>query len=338
VMLLAAVHRWGAADDDVRALLPAARAAVRWCVEHGDLDGDGFVEYRADLKGLANQGWKDSGDAMVHADGSLAPGPVAPVEVQAYLYGAYVGLAQLEQRLGQPAAADGLLERAERLRASFARHFWLPTEGLVAMALDGDKRPLVVASSNIGHCLWTGLLDGDAAEAACARLAAPDLATAWGVRTLGRGERAYNPLGYHLGTVWPHDSAIAAAGLMRAGHPQAASRVTAGLLEACEAFGWRLPELFAGLDAGEVPFPVPYPVACSPQAWSAAAPLLLLRTALRLDPDVPAGSVTVAPVLPDDVELTVTGIRLGDADLDLRVRGSDVQVLGAPSGLDVKVG
>ena len=336
VMLVAEAHRWGAPDDEVSLLLPAGRAALDWCSAHGDPDGDGFVEYIADPKGLRNQGWKDSGDSMVHADGSLAPTPLALAEVQAYHYGALLGMAQLEERLGDPAAAPRLRQRAAALRAAFERDFWLADQGLVAMGLDADKRPLAVAASNMAHCLWTGLLRDEVALAVAHRLGEPDLVTRWGLRTLGIDERAHNPLGYHLGSVWPHDTAIAVAGLMHHGAADVAVELVEGLLDACEAFGGRLPELFAGLDEKVTPFPVAYPVACSPQAWSAAAPLSLLRSVLRLEPDVPAGRVTIAPVLPDDTVITVTGIRLGTAGaLDLRVCGRQVEVLSAPPGLHV---
>jgi glycogen debranching enzyme len=334
VLLLDEVLRWGADRERVTALLPAARAALEWCVEHGDLDGDGYVEYQSDPRGLGNQGWKDSGDSMVHADGSQAPAPIALAEVQAYLFGAYRALASLEERVGDPARAPALRASAEKLRAAFAADFWLPESGVVAMALDAGKRPLAVASSNMGHCLWTGLLDDDIAGLVADRLAAPDLMAAWGLRTLGSGEATYGPLSYHRGSIWPHDTAIAAAGLMRYGHVTPALRLAEGLLAAAERFGWRLPELFGGLDAAEVPYPVPYPVACSPQAWSAAAPLLLLRTVLRLEPDVPAGRVALAPVLPGDVELAVSIPLAGDT-LSLRVRGTTFEVLACPDGIDI---
>ncbi|HSI91862.1 MAG TPA: glycogen debranching N-terminal domain-containing protein [Jiangellaceae bacterium] len=338
VMLLGELHRWGAADDDVRALLPAARAALRWCAEYGDVDGDGFVEYVSDEHGLANQGWKDSGDSMVHGDGSLARGPIALAEVQGYVFAAYQALAQLEERLGDAAAAAGLRTRAADLQQAFVDAFWLPDQGVVAMALDGDNAPLAVSASNVGHCLWTGILDGPVAEAAAHRLTRPDIATTWGLRTLAASEVAYNPLGYHLGSIWPHDTAIGVAGLVRHGHVDAAQRLVDGLLAAAGAFDWRLPELLGGMAGDEIAQPVPYPVACSPQAWSAAAPLLLLRSMLRLEPDVPAGVVTVAPILPDHEELLVTGVPLGSGMLGLRVRGRDVEVLEAPAGLEVHAG
>lgn len=335
VMLLGEIHRWGVPPEEVRALLPAARAAVAWCTEYGDVDGDGFVEYLGDERGLANQGWKDSGDSMVHADGTLARGPIALAEVQGYVHAAYRALADLEERVGDPAAAPELRVRADALREAFVSAFWLPERSVVAMALDGDKRPLAVSTSNVGHCLWTGILSGNLADAAAARLTRPDLAATWGLRTLASTEAAYNPLGYHLGSIWPHDTAIGIAGLVRCGHVDAARRLVGGLLAAAEAFDWRLPELLAGMDGEEISQPVPYPVACSPQAWSAAAPLLLLRSMLGLDPDVPAGVVRVAPVFPAGEELVVRGIPVGDEMLSLRVRGGEAEVLEAPAGLDV---
>jgi len=337
VMLLAEVARFGGDPRRVAALLPAARAAVAWCVDFGDLDGDGYVEYAADPKGLTNQGWKDSRDAMVHADGSLAPAPIAPAEVQGYLHGAYLALAQLEERLGDAARAPALRQRAAALRTAFARDFWLPEHDLIAMALDADKRPLAVANSNMAHCLWTGLVEGGTAGAVAARLGAGDLTASWGLRTLGSREVAYNPLGYHLGSIWPHDTAIAAAGLARVGDRAGALRLSEGLLAAAAHFDGRLPELFGGIDAADLPFPVPYPVACSPQAWSAAAPLLLLRTALGLDPDVGAGVVRLDPFLPEGVELHVAGIPLGGGALELRARGRHAEVLAAPPGLRVEL-
>jgi glycogen debranching enzyme len=336
VMLLAEAYRWGADAGVVRGLLPAARRALAWCFEHGDPDHDGFVEYAPDPGSLVNQGWKDSGDALVHADARLAPPPIALAEVQGYTYAACLALAELESRLGVASDAAALRDRAAALRARFEAAFWLPDRGLVALALDGEKRPLAVATSNIGHVLWSGILAPGTGAAAAERLARGDLATTWGLRTLARGERAYDPLGYHVGSVWPHDTAIGVAGLVRYGLLTEAARLAGGVLRVAEAFGWRLPELLAGLDASDAPHPVPYPHACSPQAWSAAAPLLLLRSMLRLDPDVPAGVVHVAPVLPWREELEVRGIPLGTAGtLGLRVRGRSVEVLEAPRGIDV---
>jgi hypothetical protein len=337
VMLLGELHRWGAHDDDIRALMPAARTAIDWCRTHGDVDGDGFVEYIGDTEGLANQGWKDSGDSMVHADGTLAGGPIALAEVQGYVYAAYHAMAQLEERLGDPIAAPMLRAHAADLKQAFADSFWLADHGLVAMALDGQKRPLMVSASNVGHCLWTGILDGDVAEAAARRLGQPDMAATWGLRTLAATEVAYNPLGNHVGSIWPLDTALGVAGLVRAGHFKTARHLVDGLLAAAESFEWRLPELLGGMSSDEIAQPVPYPVACSPQAWSAATPLLLLRAMLRLEPDVPAGVVRVAPVLSGQEELIVRGIPVGNGMLSLRVRGEAVDVLESPSNVTVRI-
>ncbi|MGI8575105.1 MAG: glycogen debranching N-terminal domain-containing protein [Egibacteraceae bacterium] len=336
VMLLAEAHRWGADRERVRALLPAARAALEWCRKGGDPDGDGYVEYAADEHALVNQGWKDSGNAMVHADGSQAKGPIALAEVQAYVWAAYQALARLEADLGEPARVAGLQNQADALRTAFLDDFWCEDAALLAMGLDGEKQPMRVASSNMGHCLWAGILPDEIAARVAERLGEPDLLTRWGLRTLGSGEVAYNPLGYHLGSIWPHDSAIGAAGLMRAGRPDIALRLTDGLLAAAEHFAWRLPELFGGLAEGSA-YPVPYPVSCSPQAWSAATPLMLLRTVLRLEPDVPDGRVRLAPMLSDDARVRVTGIPLGVGTLDLDVGGGDVQVLQVPEGVEVQI-
>jgi len=343
VVLLADLHRWGAPDREVRDLLPAARAALDWCATPGDIDGDGFLEYVPDERGLADQGWKDGsgvvgGGPMVHADGSRATGPIAVAEAQGYHHAALLGLAALEERVGDPGAAPALRARAGALADAFAAAFWLPDRGLLAMALDGDKRPLAVASSNPGHCLWTGILPADIAAQVARRLAQPDLRTAWGLRTLGSAEVAYDPLSYHRGSIWPHDTAIAAAGMARAGEPGPALRLAEGLLRVSAETGWRLPELYGGLDDADVPFPVPLPVACSPQAWSAAAPLSLLRTVLGLEPDVPAGEVAVAPILPAGARLAVTGIALGDATLNLVVEGDRIVDADVPPGLSLRPG
>lgn len=332
VMLLAEAHRWGGDPNTIRRLLPAARAAIEWCTEYGDLDGDGFLEYRADATGLVNQGWKDSDDAIVHADGRLAEGPIALAEVQAYFYSALQGLADLEDHLG---TGDGaaLRKQARALRHRFREAFWLPDEQILALGLDGAGRPLAVASSNMGHCLWSGICDDapHVVDGVADRLVAPELLTAWGIRTLGATEIAYNPLAYHLGSVWPHDTAIGAAGLARVGRGAAVRRICWGLLDAARAFDWRLPELLGGFDEAELALPVPYPAACSPQAWSSGAPLLLLRAILGLEPDVPNGVIHLDPLLEDGEELVVRGIDIGGQRLSVHARGSNFDV---PEGID----
>jgi glycogen debranching enzyme len=338
VLVLAEAARWGADPARVAALLPAARRAVTWCVEHGDVDGDGFVEAVPDEHGIENQGWKDSGDSMVHADGSHASPPIALIEVQAYLHGALLGLAELEERAGEAAAAGPLRERAKELTARVQEAFWSERLGGLAMGLDAEKRPLEVASSNMGHALWGELLSPDVRGRVAARVTAPDLFTSWGIRTLGSDEVAYAPLTYHRGTIWPHDTAIVAYGLARAGADEALRRLADEVLALAEQTEYRLPELLGGTSREDLPAPVPYPVACNPQAWSAAAPLLLLRAVLGLEPDVPAGELRLAPALPAGHTIEVTGLRLGSHELRVRVGPDGVEVDGADAaGLRVVV-
>jgi glycogen debranching enzyme len=329
VVLLGEVERWGAPAECVRALLPTARAAIAWCEANGGRHPQGFLTYEADEHALRNQGWKDSADAMVHADGSPAGGPIALAEAQAYHWRALREMAALEARLGDPGAAAGLRARADRLQVRLAHHFWSAERRLLAMAIDGAGRPLAVASTNAGHCLWAGVLDQRTGDAVAAMLGAPAMDAGWGLRTLGATERAYDPMSYHRGSVWPHDSALVIDGLARYGHSGVAARLVDGLLAAAEHHGWRLPELYAGYGSDEVPAPVPYPVACSPQAWSAAVPLHLLRTLLRLEPDVPAGTVSIGPALAD-VTLQVEGIRVGEHRLDLTVDGGRIAAHADP--------
>ncbi len=338
VMLLAEAYRWGAPVDRIRGLLPAARAAVRWCREDAvtvaGVNRGPFVWYTPDPKGLGNQGWKDSGDCMVHADGSLAVGSLAVAEAQAYVYEALIGLARLERDLGEGAVvADALVAEARLLSTAFVEHFWVEDDGLIALALDEAGAPLCVAASNMGQCLWSGIVPAVLASRVAERTIAPDLRTPWGIRTLGANEKAYNPLGYHLGTVWAHDTAIIAAGLARHGHASGFRALKDGLLTAAEQFDWRLPELYGGMDTTADGSPLPYPAACSPQAWSAGAPLLLLRSALGLEPDVPAGTVRVSPMLGRGETLCVRGIRLGGESGEISFGADGVVTLAGYAGL-----
>ena len=273
VMLLGELHLWGAEPADVAELLPAADRALDWIEQYGDRDGDGYVEYeRATDRGLRNQGWKDSFDGVTFADGRIADTPIALAEVQGYAYAAYVARAEIAERAGDTGTAERWLDRAAALRVSFNRDFWLPEHGWFALGLDRDKRPIDSLASNIGHCLWTGIVDEDKAEPVAEHLLSPEMFTGWGVRTLASSMSAYNPMSYHNGSVWPHDNALIAAGLMRYGYVEHAQRIATGLLDAAARFGGRLPELFCGFDRTEFDAPVPYPTSCSPQAWAAASP------------------------------------------------------------------
>jgi glycogen debranching enzyme len=335
VMLLGELRRWGHAHDEVEALLPAADRGLEWIDRYGDRDGDGFVEYlRASPAGLRNQGWKDHFDSMNFVDGTLADPPIALAEVQGYVYAAYRARAHFAEEAGDDAAFKQWNDRAEVLRRAFNERFWLPERGWFAVGLDRDKRPIDALTSNIGHCLWTGIVDEDKAEAVAEALMSDDMFSGFGVRTLAASMGAYNPVSYHNGSVWPHDNAIIAAGLMRYGFVEAAQRVARGILDAADAFGGRLPELFCGFDRRDYSAPVPYPAACSPQAWSAAAPVQILRTLLRLDPDLPRDRVWLAPSLPAGVGvLSIDGLAVGDAKLRVEVSGTEVSVTGLPAGV-----
>ncbi len=339
VMLLAEAYRWGAPVERVKALLPAARRALGWCrgeaTRPGGIERGPFVWYTPDVRGLGNQGWKDSGDCMVHADGSQAEGPIAVAEAQSYVYEALRGLARLERDLGDPSVAHRHEHDAATLARAFEEAFWDESSSLIALALDGHAAPLRVATSNMGQCLWSGLLSPSIAERVAHRMVEPDLLMPWGLRTLSDREVAYNPLGYHLGTVWAHDSAIVAAGMARHRVVGPFRTLTSGLLDAAEAFEWRLPELFGGLDTASDGAPLPYPASCSPQAWAAGTPLLLLRSMLGLEPDVPARSLTVRSMLAKDEHLRVQGMILGGQPVTLTAVGAEVKLTGDGLGLKV---
>ncbi|MEA2493124.1 MAG: hypothetical protein QOJ29_1035 [Thermoleophilaceae bacterium] len=287
LILLDEYQRWTGDDDLVRQLEPNARAALTWIEESGDADGDGYVEYarRNSTTGLINQCWKDSWNSMQFADGSLAQGPIATCEIQGYVYDAQLRSSRLARDVwGDPALALRLEQRAGALRAAFRRDFWMPERGTHALALDGDKRQVDSLTSNIGHLLWSGLLDADQAAVTAERLMGEELYSGWGVRTLGTGEAGYNPLGYHTGTVWPHENALIAAGLARYGQREAAVTLATAILDAAPFFEHRLPEVFAGYPAALTTVPVAFPTASRPQAWAAGAPLMLLTMLLDLQP------------------------------------------------------
>lgn len=302
--------------------------ALEWMDKYGDLNGDGFIEYAsASEKGLINQGWKDSGDAIINADGSLARPPIALVEAQGYAYRAKREIAALFRRAGDDERAARLEREADELRRKFNRDFWMEEEGIYALALQADEQPVAVVSSNPGHALWSGIADEDKARRTMERLMADDVFNGWGVRTLSEKERRYNPIGYHLGTVWPHDNSIIAAGFRRYGFDEAAMRIFMGVIRAAMHFEhYRLPELFAGFAEPEFGVPVNYPVACHPQAWAAGSVPYLIQTSLGLIPEAFERRLRIArPQLPDFVYwLEARRIRVGEASADLRFeRASD---------------
>jgi glycogen debranching enzyme len=314
-------HAWTGDLETLHALRPALDAALEWIDRHGDRDGDGFVEYeRRSTGGLRNQGWKDSEDAVVHADGSLAEGPIALVEAQGYVYAAKRTIADVYDALGHAEVAARLRGEATRLREAFNDAFWNPEEGTFALALDGRKRQVASVTSNPGHCLYCGIVDGERAGSVIDRLLAPDMFSGWGVRTLSCDCPAYNPMSYHNGSVWPHDNAIIAAGLKRYGHEQGMLQIAGCLFDvAASASESRLPELYCGFDRSERAAVVAYPVACIPQAWAAAAPFLILQAMLGISACAPARALTIErPTLPDWLgSIRIGQLRVGEANVTL---------------------
>ncbi|GAA2742489.1 glycogen debranching N-terminal domain-containing protein [Terrabacter aerolatus] len=340
VMLAGELHRWGASKAESASLAPHVRRALAWIERYGDADGDGFVEYeRATDRGLVNQGWKDSFDGITYDSGAIAAPPLALAEVQGYVYAALLAGAELARAGHDDDRAHDLEERAATLKRRFNESFWLPGRGYYAMALDAHKRPVDALGSNMGHCLWTGIVDDEHAASVAASLMSREMFTGFGIRTLSSAAGAYNPMSYHNGSVWPHDNAIIAAGLRRYGFVAEANRVVLGLLDAAAGFGDRLPELFCGFDRHEFARPVPYPTSCSPQAWAAAAPLLLVRSLLGLEVDLPRGVVRLDPRLPDRLlPISIGQLHVGGDLLRVSVDLSGWQVSGLTDGLRVDRG
>ncbi|HZI78236.1 MAG TPA: amylo-alpha-1,6-glucosidase [Vicinamibacterales bacterium] len=322
-------HRTGD-DTTIRRLWPHIEAALAWIDRYGDADGDCFVEYaRATDRGLQNQGWKDSHDAVFHADGTLAEGPVALCEVQGYVYAAKMHAAELAAVLGNEDRGRALRAEAERLRHAFEQRFWCDDLGVYALALDGAKRPCRVVSSNAAQCLMSGIASPERARRVADSVMRDGMFSGWGVRTVREGEARYNPMAYHNGSIWPHDTALVALGLARYGLKHDVVRLAEGLFAAAQQFELRrLPELFCGFGRHAGESPTRYPTACSPQAWAAASSLLVVQALLGLDIDGLNRRVTLRqPRLPSPLEwMRFTRLSVRDAELDLLCerRGDDV--------------
>jgi len=316
----------------LKSLWPAIEAALSWIDGPADPDGDGFVEYaRQTEQGLSNQGWKDSIDAVFHADGRLAEGPIALAEVQAYVFAAKQLAARCARRLGNLDRAQALEQAARELAARFERAFWCPEIDMYALALDGAKKQCRVRTSNAGQVLFSGIARPDHAEAVAAALMGPEFFSGWGIRTLSQRERRYNPMSYHNGSIWPHDNALIALGLARYGAKQAVERIFRGMFEAATYMDFRrLPELFCGFRRARARGPTLYPVACSPQAWSAAAPFCLLQAALGLEIDPATRQIRLRnPHLPACLdEVVLRNLRVEDASADVAIhrRGDAVSL------------
>ncbi len=318
--------------------------ALIWIDRYSDSDGDGFADYRSmAASGLVNQGWKDSDNAIANRDGSLAEPPIALVEVQGYIYRAKTDLADLFEQAGETDRAIQLREEARKLKERFNESFWLEDLGMYAMALQAHHQPVAVMSSNPGHALWTGIADRDKAEKTSKRLMAEDMFTGWGIRTLSALEKAYNPTAYHLGSVWPHDNSIIAAGFKQYGFDEYADQIFAGLSEASLHFeSDRLPELFCGFPYQDYNVPVRYPVACHPQAWAAGSIPYLVTVFLGLQPEGFEHRLRIVrPILPKDVDrIQIRGLKVGNASVDInfeRVSGGQttVNVIALDGELDV---
>jgi glycogen debranching enzyme len=331
---------WTGSLDLFRELRPQVEQAMRWIDEYGDLDGDALLEYRSrSSAGLVNQGWKDSWDGVVAEDGTPLHAPIALVEAQGYATAAKTRLARLFELEGEPGRARELRAGAARIAEGLER-FWLEEEGFYSMALDGDKRPSRALASNQGHLLWALAVSQERGAAIRDALMSESSYSGWGVRTLGANERAFNPVGYHTGSVWPHDNAFFAVGLRRYGFDEAFLRIFEDLLDAAASFtDYRLPELFAGFSRTDYEDPVPYPVACSPQAWAAGALPSMLTAGLGLIPDALAGTLRIRrPSLPRHIgRLALSGLRVGNARVDLlfeRIAGREATVALTDAKID----
>lgn len=320
VCLLADAWRWGMPAAEVQALLPHLERALEWVAEYGDADDDGFLDYHDDSgRGLANQGWKDSDDSVRFADGTIAAGPVALAEVQGYAYEAALSGAELLDAFGRP-GADRWRRYAAEMADRFRSTFWVSDAlgRFPALALDRDKRPVDSPASNMGHLLATGILTPEEASAVADRLIHPSMSSGFGLRTMADTAGGYSPLSYHCGSVWPHDTAIAVHGLIKAGLVRHAAALAGGLLAAGTAFDGRLPELFGGFAAADLAVPVPYPASCRPQAWAAAGVIVMLQAFLGLDPDVPNSVVRLSPSVSVGA-LSVSGLKVNGVPFSVAV-------------------
>ncbi|MCY9665068.1 amylo-alpha-1,6-glucosidase [Paenibacillus alginolyticus] len=343
-LLLAAEYvQWTGDTALIEQLMPNIEQALHWIDNYGDADGDRFVEYyQKSSKGIANQGWKDSGDSVVHSNGNYAKAPIALAEVQGYVYHAKMKLSPILRQLGKESMADELESSAEDLRQRFESSFWMEEEGFYAIALDADKKQVQSVTTNPGHVLMSGMLQPDRAESVVRRLVAPDMFSGYGIRTMSTESSGYNPMSYHDGSIWPHDNSLVLLGMSRSGFKAETMQVIEGLMKASESFEYhRLPELYCGYD-DSIGEPVPYPVACSPQAWAAGTPLVFLQTMLGIEPDTLGGTIRFNPVLPSGMtELTVRNMTVAQGKLSLHIlfnpqtQTAVVNVLHNTTGLQV---
>lgn len=328
--------------DFLRTLWPALTGAAAWLRDFGDSNGDGLIDYaRAAETGLSNQGWKDSYDSVFHADGRFPPGPIALVEVQGYAFAAWRAMADLAARLDEPGAED-FTRRADALRERVEARFWMEDEGFYGIAIDGEGQLCRPLTSNAGHLLFCGLPSPERAERVSQRLAGAEFSTGWGLRTLAEGQPRYNPMSYHNGSVWPHDSAVCVAGMARYGDRDRVAELLRDLFGTAQQMRMRLPELFCGFPRRPGEPPVPYPVSCSPQAWAAGSSFMVLQSLLGISVDALEKTVTIVrPRLPEGVNLlTLSGLEVGGCRVDItfeRVRQGLVVAAVSNCSPDLKV-
>ncbi|MBE0428846.1 MAG: amylo-alpha-1,6-glucosidase [Thermoleophilia bacterium] len=324
LVLVSDIVKWTGDLEFARSMVDSIDMALAWIDTYGDADGDGFVEYETkSRRGLINQGWKDSGNSVVHTDGRLAGTPIALSEVQAYVYYAKRRMSQLFDLLGDRERAAGLARQAEELKKKFNEVFWMEKEGFFALALDGDKNPVRTVTSNPAHGLWARIVDEEKASVLAGRLMQPDMFSGWGIRTMSKSSINYNPMSYHNGSVWPHDNSLIIRGLKKYGFNEEAERVATGLFEAALHYDYyRLPELFCGFTKRSISRPVSYPVACSPQAWAAGSMFMILQALLGIEADAPANTLYVeSPMLPRWLkDVDIKSLRVGKAAISLKFR------------------
>lgn len=343
LMLAAEYAQWTGDYLLIEQLMPHLEGAINWIMTYGDCDGDHFVEYaQKSSKGIANQGWKDSADSIIHRNGEYAEAPIALVEVQGYVYQSFVRLAPILRNLKLDDRAAQLEQYAQHLQLKFEESFWIEDEQFYAIALDGHKQQVNSITSNAGHLLMSGMIAEERAKLVAQRLVQADMFSGYGIRTMSSQSAGYNPMSYHDGSIWPHDNSLTILGLSQLGFHEEAGKVIQGLLQAAEKFEYyRLPELFCGYDHS-LGSPVPYPVACSPQAWAAGTPLTFVRAMLGISPDNVAGVIKLSPFLLSEMnELIVERLQVGKGKISLRLfREQDlvkVEILSNDTGLAIIV-
>jgi glycogen debranching enzyme len=338
IVVLSYAYEWSADKRLLRRYREAAEAALRWMLEYGDRDGDGFQEYGSrSTRGLYNQGWKDSGNAIQHEDGTIASVPIALCELQGYAFDALLRMASIRDVFEDVEGAADLRDKAQRLYERFNDAFWWESEGTYYLGLDGEKRPIRTVASNAGHCLASGIVPPERAGRVVDRLMAPDMWSGWGIRTLSADHPSYNPYSYHLGSVWPHDNATIAGGFRRSGRIEEAQRVAEGIFAAAERFeSYRLPELFAGLEREPAAFPVQYLGANVPQAWAAAAVFRFVAILSGIHALGSHRTIYVNPNLPDWLpRITIRNLRAGKGAADILLEHDRLEVLSNSTGFKI---